>query len=193
MSGGTTSVDRYRGPEYSRLMAAARRSLERTGGELIGRISVAQPDEAERRVIIGITGVHQPAGTKRLTVPLVELDGALRRATGLGLQAGLAALGGPLRDRPAEAASLAAHVTGDTKSLNHGTTLATLILRAHALRAGVSRPASAAERRELWDLSNVIVDDLASRVLVLGVTAEGDGLAAWLTDAARYGTPFQVT
>ena len=44
--------------------------------------------------------------------------------------------------------ALAAHVTGDTKSLNHGTTLATLILRAHALRAGVSRPASAAERRE---------------------------------------------
>src|SRR5260370_5812127 len=107
MSGGTTSVDRYRGPEYSRLMAAARRSLERTGGELTGRISVAQPDEAERRAIIGITGVHQPSGTKRLTVPLVELDGALRRATGLGLQAALAALGGPLRDRPAEAASLA--------------------------------------------------------------------------------------
>ncbi len=266
MSGGTTSVDRYRRPEYSRLMAAARRSLERTGGELTGRISVAQPDEAERRVIIGITGVHQPAGTKRLTVQLAELDGAVRRATGLGLRAALATLGGPLRDRPAEAASLAsaradlvataeasplrescpwyrawladlirdgtltrlahqddtaalgqavrvleyvagqpagstpialpalaAYVTGDTKSLNHGTTLATLILRAHALRAGVRRPASAAERRELWDLSNVIVDDLASRVLVLGITAEGEGLAAWLTDAARYGTPFQVT
>ena len=107
MSGGTTSAERYRGPEYSRLMAAARRSLERTGGELTGRISVAQPDEAERRVIIGITGVHQPAGTKRLTVQLAELDGALRRGTGLGLQAVLAALGGPLRDRPAEAASLA--------------------------------------------------------------------------------------
>jgi hypothetical protein len=54
-------------------MAAARRSLEPTGGELTGPISVAQPDEAERRVIIGITGVHQPEGTKRLTVPLAEL------------------------------------------------------------------------------------------------------------------------
>jgi uncharacterized protein (TIGR02679 family) len=30
-------------------------------------------------------------------------------------------------------------------------------------------------------------------VLVLNVTAEGSGLAEWLTDAARYGTPFQVT
>src|SRR5258708_35887451 len=107
MSGGTTRVDRYRAPEYSRLMAAARRSLERTGGELTGRISVAQPDEAERRGIIGITGVHQPAGTKRLTAPLVELDGAVRRATGLGLQAAHTALGGPLRAPPAQAAPLA--------------------------------------------------------------------------------------
>jgi uncharacterized protein (TIGR02679 family) len=280
--GGAPGADRYRGPEYRRLLAAARRSLERTGGSLNGRISVAEPDEAERRAIIGITGVHQPAGTKRLTVSLADLDAAVRRATGLGLEDALAVLGGPLHNRPAEAASLAAaraaliaaaeasplhepchwyrmwladlrrdgtltrlanqgdaavlgqaigvlehlaarsawaarsataesagaapasaapialpalaaQVTGDTKSLNHGTALATLVLRALALRASVSRPASAAQRRELWDLSGVIVDDLASRVLVLNVTAQGDGLAEWLTDAARYGTPFQVT
>lgn len=260
------SVDRYRGTEYRRLLAAARKSLERTGGQLSGRVSVAEPDDAERKAIIGITGIHQPAGTKRLTVPLADLDAALRGAAGLALEDALAALGGPLRDRRTEAASLAsartslvavaeasplhescdwyrawladllrdgtltrlahqddaaalghairvlehiaaqptgaapvalpalaAHLTGDTKSLNHGTTLATLILRALALRASVSRPASAAERRELWDLSNVIVDDLASRVLVLNVTAQGDGLAQWLTGASRYGTPFQVT
>src|ERR1039457_5938600 len=269
--GGRPGVDRYRGPEYRRLLTAARKSLERTGGDLAGRISVAEPDDAERKAIIGITGIHQPAGTKRLTVPLADLDAAVRRATGLGLEATLAALGGTLRNRPAQIASLAAaraaliataeasslnescqwyrtwladqrrdgtltrlanqggapvlgstvlgqavrvleylearpaasapialpalaaQITGDTKALNHGTTLATLILRALALRASVSRPASAAERRELWDLSGVIVDDLASRVLVLNVTAQGDGLAEWLTDAARYGTPFQVT
>ena len=266
VEGGTPGVDRYRGPEYRRLLAAARRSLERTGGGLNGRISVAEPDDAERKAIIGITGIHQPAGTKRLTVPLADLDAAVRRATGLGLEATLAALGGTLLNRPAQVASLAAaraaliataeasslnescqwyrtwladqrrdgtltrlanqgdamvlglairileylearpatsapialpalaaQITGDTKALNHSTPLASLILRALALRASVSRPASAAERRELWDLSGVIVDDLASRVLVLNVTAEGDGLAEWLTDAARYGTPFQVT
>ena len=266
MSGDASGVDQYRGPEYRRLLAAARRSLERTGGGLNGRISVSDPDDAERKAVIGITGVHQPAGTKRLTVSLADLDAAVRCATGLGLEATLAALGGTLRNRPAQIASLAAaraaliataeasslnescqwyrtcladqrrdgtltrlanqgdamvlgqavrvleyiearsataapialpalaaQITGDTKALNHGTTLATLILRALALRASVSRPASAAERRELWDLSGVIVDDLASRVLVLNVTAEGDGLAEWLTDAARYGTPFQVT
>ena len=257
-------LDRYRGAEYARLLAAARKSLERTGGRLDGRISVAAPDDAERKAIIGLTGVRKPAGTKRLTVSLAELDAALLRATGSGLAAVLAEVGGPLRDRPGEAASLAAaradlvglaersplhascswyrswlaelardgtltrlareslafgqavqvlehlasrpagaapvalpalaaRITGDTKSLNHGTTLSTLVLRGLALRAGLGRPASAADRRELWDLADVIVDDLASRVLVLNLAASGDGLARWLTDAARYGTPFQVT
>lgn len=258
--------DRYRGAEYGRLLAAARRSLERTGGQLDGRVSVPQPDDAERKAIIGITGVRQPTGTRRLTVSLAELDAALVRATGLGLAAVLAELGGPLRDRPAEAAglatartelielaeasplhqscewyrtwlaelaadgtltrlappgqkswltqavrvleylagradgtgpialpALAAQLTGDPKSLNHGSTLSTLVLRALALKAGAGRPADAASRREVWDLADVIVDDLASRILVLNVPADGSGLAEWLTDAARYGTPFQVT
>ena len=89
--------------------------------------------------------------------------------------------------------ALAARITGDTKALNHGSPLATLVMRALALREGAARPAAAAQRRELWDLSSVIVDDLASRVLVLNLPARGDGLAEWLTGAARYGTPFQVT
>jgi hypothetical protein len=289
-------VERYRGPEYRRLLAAARRSLERTGGVLDGRISVADPDDAERKAIIGITGVHQSAGTKRLTVSLAALDAAVGRGTGFGLVPLLTELGGPLRNRPAAAASLAAsraelaalaeasplsvscdwyrqwvselsqdgtltrlatqgdtgvlgqavtvlefldgrpggggsagaaptggglagavragagradagpagagpialpalaaQITGDTKALNHGTGLATLILRALALQAGVARPGSAAERRDLWDRAGVLVDDLASRVLVLNLPAEGEGLGEWLAGAARYGTPFQVT
>jgi uncharacterized protein (TIGR02679 family) len=255
----------YAGPEYRRLLAAARRSLERTGGALDGRISVPDPDDAERKAIIGITGVHVSAGTRRATVTLTALDAAVRRGAGRGLAELLASLSGPLRNRPAEAVSLAAaradliaqvegsplyetstwyrdwlgelrrdgtltrlatqagivqqavrvlecltgrvadvtapialpalaaQVTGDTKALNHGTALATVVLRALALQAGTPRPASAAERRELWDRAGVLVDDLASRVLVLNVAAEGDGLGEWLTDAARYGTPFQVT
>ena len=268
---GAAGVGRYRGPEYQRLLAAARRSLERTGGQLDGRISVADPDDAERKAIIGITGLHQPAGTRRMTVSLESLDAAVRRATGHGLAELLTALGPPLRNRPGAAASLAAsraelvalaeasplylacdwyrqwlgelrqdgtltrlatqgglgilaqgvhllefleghiantesagagpvalpalaaQITGDTKALNNGTALGTLILRALALRAGVARPRSAAERRDLWDRAGVLVDDLASRVLVLNLPAAGEGLGEWLTGAARYGTPFQVT
>ena len=288
---GAVAVERYRGPEYRRLLAAARRSLERTGGILAGRISVTDPDDAERKAIIGITGVHQSAGTKRLTVSLEALDAAVSRGTGYGLVPLLTELGGPLRNRPVAAASLAAsraelvalaeasplylacdwyrqwlgelrqdgtltrlatqgdagllgqavrvlefldgrpagaglesagptdaglagtgprgagsagagpialpalaaQITGDTKALNHGTGLSTLVLRALAVRAGVARPGSAAERRDLWDRAGVLVDDLASRVLVLNLPAEGEGLGEWLTGAARYGTPFQVT
>ncbi|HEY5986934.1 MAG TPA: TIGR02679 family protein, partial [Streptosporangiaceae bacterium] len=259
-------LQRYQRPEYRRLLAAARRSLERTGGTLTGRISVADPDDAERKAIIGITGVHVSAGTKRMTVSLAALDAAVSRGAGCGLAELLTVLGGPLRDRPAESASLtatraelaslveasplygtsdwfrdwlgelrrdgtltrlaaqgdadilgqavrvleflasrvpdaapialpalAANITGDTKVLNHGTALATLVLRALALQTDVPRPALAAERRELWDRFGVLVDDLASRVLVLNVPAEGKGLGEWLGGAGRYGTPFQVT
>ena len=108
MSAPRAGLDRYRSPEYRRLLTAARKSLERTGGQLTGRISVADPDDAERRAIIGITGVHQPAGTKRMTVRLADLDTALDRATGLNLADLLVALGEPLHNRPAAAASLAA-------------------------------------------------------------------------------------
>lgn len=118
--GGAAGAERYRGPEFRRLLAAARRSLERTGGELTGRISVAEPDDAERKAIIGITGAYQPAGTKRVTVPLADLDAAVSRGTGLDLVALLTFVGRPLRDRPAETASLKAARAAliDTASAN---------------------------------------------------------------------------
>jgi uncharacterized protein (TIGR02679 family) len=265
LSGPSRGLHRYTGAEYQRLLAAARRSLERTGGALDSTISISTPDDAERRAVSGITGKHIHAGARRAAVTLAELDTAVRGGTGCGLAELLAALGGPLRNKPAEAASLssaraelealaaashlhagdawfrewldemrrdgtltrlatqpqvmrnavgalehlsgrpasadapialpalAALVTGDTKALNHGTTLATVVLRALALQAGKARPVSAAGRRELWGGSGVVVDDLSSRVLVLNVVGDGAGLGEWLSGAAHYGTPFQVT
>ena len=98
-----------------------------------------------------------------------------------------------LKAAPAQLAELAATITGDTKALNHGTALATLVLRALAFRLGAERPKTTEERRDLWDRSGVIVDDLASRVLVLNLPAAGDGLGEWLTSAKAHGTPFYVT
>ncbi len=89
--------------------------------------------------------------------------------------------------------ALAADVTGDTKALNHGTLVSTLVLRALAIKTGTGRPGTAGERRDLWEASDVVIDDLASRVLVLNLTAEGAGLAEWLVGAARRGVPFYVT
>ena len=257
---------RYAGPEYRRLLDAARRSLERTGGDLTRTVTVKIPDDRERRAIIGITGQYRPEGISVLAVRLADLDRAVRETTGQGLAPLLERLGPPLKNRPAQRqrladgreaairsaedsfltargwfqawiaelaadgsltrlvntgearqlrqavrvlewveqrielraapmqlAELAATITGDTKALNHGTALATLVVRALACRLGANRPKTTEERRDLWDRSGVIVDDLASRVLVLNLPADGDGLGEWLTSARTYGTPFYVT
>ncbi|GLY06924.1 MULTISPECIES: TIGR02679 family protein [Actinoplanes] len=85
---------------WRRLLAAARRSLERTGGSLDGTVSLAAPTDEERLVVIGITGVHRPAGVGRVTVRLTEIDAFLRDAYGAGLTATI----GEFRDRPGERA-----------------------------------------------------------------------------------------
>jgi uncharacterized protein (TIGR02679 family) len=257
---------RYAGLEYRRLLDAARRSFERTGGDMTRTVTVKTPDDSERRAIIGITGRYRPEGVSLLAVRLADLDHAVREATGQGLAQLLEHLGPPLKDRPAERqwladgreaairlaedsflatrgwfqawiaalaadgsltrlvntgetgqlrraarvlewveqrselraapmqlAELASTITGDTKALNHGTTLAMLVLRALAFRLHADRPKTTEERRDLWDRSGVIVDDLASRVLVLNLPVDGDGLGEWLTSAKTYGTPFYVT
>jgi uncharacterized protein (TIGR02679 family) len=89
-------------PGWVRLLAAARRSLERSGGSLDGAVSLAAPTDAERLVVIGVTGTHRSAGTGRLTVRLAELDAHLREAYGTGL-AEVVAVTAPLRNRPADA------------------------------------------------------------------------------------------
>jgi uncharacterized protein (TIGR02679 family) len=259
-----TMPNPYDGPEYRRLLDRARRSLERTGGDLSGSVSLGDPGDDERKAIIGITGQYRDARTNRIAVRLADLDQAVRETTGRGLRELLAEQGGPLRDRPAERSALAvmrdaalreaeasslhpscgwyrdwlaeiardgsltklikaaeqarfgqavrvleyldrrsggpvllpalaADVTGDTKALNHGTVLSTLLLRALAIKTGVARPGTAGERRDLWEANGVVVDDLASRVLVLNIRAEGRGLAEWLAGAAGLGVPFYVT
>jgi uncharacterized protein (TIGR02679 family) len=98
-----------------------------------------------------------------------------------------------LKAAPAQLAELAATITGDTKALGHGTALGTLVLRALAFRLGAERPKTTEERRDLWDRNAIIVDDLASRVLVLNLPAGGSPLGEWLTSAKAHGTPFYVT
>ena len=93
---------RYAGPEYKRLLDAARRSLERTGGDLTRTVTVKSPDDRERRVIIGITGQYRPEGVSVLAVRLADFDHAVREAVGQGLAELLERLGPPLKDRPAE-------------------------------------------------------------------------------------------
>lgn len=102
-------TDPERDPQWSRILRAARRSLERTGGSLTGRLSLTAPTDVERRLVIGITGVHRSPTDGRLTLRLADLDAYLRGACGRPLAVVVAAAGdGPLRDRPAEHAAKAA-------------------------------------------------------------------------------------
>ena len=88
---------------------------------------------------------------------------------------------------------LAERTTGNTKALSQ-TALATLVLRALAVRDGLPAPATSAERRLQWESAGVILDDLASQVLVLGVRPLEDNLlGGWLRQAADAGLPFRVT
>ncbi|NUR57855.1 MAG: TIGR02679 family protein [Catenulispora sp.] len=99
------NAEELRGPGWQRLLAAARRRLERTGGDLSGAVGLTAPTDAERRVVIGLTGAYRAEGVRRLSVPLSALDDGLRRAHGLGLIQALERLSGPLRDRPGERAA----------------------------------------------------------------------------------------
>ncbi|WP_371578290.1 DUF2399 domain-containing protein [Streptomyces sp. NBC_01314] len=103
------AYDELQGEGWTRLLAAARRRLERTGGALDGDIGLAAPSEAERRTVIGVTGRYRPETARRLAVPLRELDGYLYDRFGTGLLTTLGRLHGPLRDRPAERADEDAH------------------------------------------------------------------------------------
>jgi uncharacterized protein (TIGR02679 family) len=260
------AVARFAGPEYRRLFDVARRSLERTGGDLSRTVTVKSPDDRERRAIIGITGQYRPEGVGVLAVRLADLDQVVRDAAGCDLGQLFGKIGTPLKDRPAERrrlsygreaairsaeesflnergwfqswlaelaadgtltrlvrsdeggqleyavrvlewverrndlkaapvqlAELAATITGDSRALGLGAALATLVVRALAFRLGAERPRTTEERRDLWDRNGVIVDDLASRVLVLNLAADGPGLGEWLTSARDLGTPFYVT
>ncbi|WP_319463581.1 TIGR02679 family protein [Micromonospora sp. RTP1Z1] len=88
-------------PGWRRLLTAARRSLERTGGRLDAAVTLAAPTDDERLVIIGITGTHRSAAAARLSVRLTEVDEHLRAAHGVGLADVLTATA-PLRNRPAD-------------------------------------------------------------------------------------------
>jgi uncharacterized protein (TIGR02679 family) len=254
-------LDELRSEGWGRLLAAARRKLERDGA-VSGSIGLGAPSEAERRVIIGLTGRYRPESVKRLTIPLPELDTFLTNRYGHDLREILTTLHGPLRDRAAERRALdderarlltdssggqhadrpwhaawldalatdgtltrhirrgegelvttaarvldhlpaetmplpmlAERATGDTKALTAGSPLASLVLRALALRAELPAvPGDRAGQRTLWESAGVIVDDLASQVLVLNLPAGGPRpVSKWLAEAAEHGIPYRLT
>jgi len=87
---------------FERLFRQARARLEREPEALVdARSSLRDPTAEEREAIGGLLGRRLRGAS--LTVTFSELDEALKTGTGQGLVQWLHELGGPLRDRPAEA------------------------------------------------------------------------------------------
>lgn len=163
--------------------------------------------EEDRRIRLLRERVLAPARASRLTsqdwygrwLEWVEVKGAVtslvkKEDTRMLAQA-VRALETIVGERvPVLLPDLAVRVTGDTKALNEGAgPLPKLVLGALAERSRTTRPENSQESRALWEEHEVVPDDLASRALVLGLPARGEGLGEWLTDAAARGIPFQVT
>lgn len=96
-------------------------------------------------------------------------------------------LPGPARLRT----ELAAEVTGDAHALDDGRPLATLVLRG---LAGGPLPATARERRQLWEQAGVLADTVSTTVLTLGLrpAVRGERGQA-LVAAADRGDPVHLT
>jgi uncharacterized protein (TIGR02679 family) len=176
--------------------------LSELDGPLRDRRAERQAFAASRQAAIDMargSSLHDSCDWYRDWLAQISVDGTLTRLINTGEQGRLAQAVRALEyvagrvGAPVMLPALAAAVTGDTKALNHGTIASTLVLRALAIKVGLSRPDSAADRRELWETSDVVPDDLASRVLVLNLPASGRGLGEWLTGAAGLGVPFYVT
>lgn len=88
-------------PELRRLFAAARERRERLG-RVGGRLTLEGASREERRAVADLLGLATLPG-ESVQVDLRRLDRALRRSRfDVGLDEALIALGGPLRDLPAE-------------------------------------------------------------------------------------------
>lgn len=78
--------------------------------------------------------------------------------------------------------ALAGEVTGAPHALDEGTRLGNLVLRALAEIFDASVPATAYDKRMLWERAGVAADQLSSVVLAAGLRAPGQGIAC---DVAR--------
>jgi uncharacterized protein (TIGR02679 family) len=70
-------------------------------------------------------------------------------------------------------AELASEITGDAHGLDEGVPAAALVLRALAFALDVAPPASAAERRLLWQRVGVSTDEISGTVITWGLRPPG--------------------
>ena len=177
-----------------------RTAVELLTGPVTSRSEILAAEHAERDAAWSVITGSRHAGTTWYDrwAQSLQADGTLTRLARAGTTHLIRQAVDVLSRLPAAALPLpvlAEQATGNTKALS-GTPLARLVLRALAWRAGAGVPALSRReaQRAVWESAGVIPDDLASQVLVLGLTASPSGpLGRWLSEAAASSTPLRVT
>jgi len=91
-------------------------------------------------------------------------------------------------------AQVAAEYCADSHALDTDSPLATLVLRALALRQNQPFPKSTPERRALWAEFGVVCDELSAPVLTLNLGIQGPALlAALIKHASQTGEPLHLS
>lgn len=117
-------------PRLSRLLRAAHRRLEASGGSIDGVTAVlSRPTDDERLAVDRLLSIR--SRSMQLRVPLVRLDAVLRERVDATLLSVVQSVVGPLRDRPGERAAAA-----EQEAAMWGATLGHPALVRHADLAG---------------------------------------------------------
>ena len=192
-----------------------RSAVEALAGPVTSRTEVSAAENSLRAAVLAAfaAGRHARTTWYQQWTESLQTDGTLTRMVRSGSLLLVEQAVAVLNELPADMLplpALAERATGNTKALS-GTPLARLVLRALALRDGSGALGAlshdgavpdlrrrllsqAAVQRALWESAGAIPDDMASQVLVLGVTASSaHPLGRWLCEAAAMGTPFRVT
>jgi uncharacterized protein (TIGR02679 family) len=97
-------------PELAALWTELRRRFEAVGDGEVRTVRVSGLDSAQRGALADLLGWARLPG-EQATVTVARVDDVVRRGCGLGVRELLVRLHGPLRDRPAERAAIAARRT----------------------------------------------------------------------------------
>ena len=167
--GLVAAVEARRGPLLDRRAERAA-ALERRGA-----LWAAARDELDRQ---GLSGQAWVEGWLDSIRPVVGRAARGRAET--VVRAAVRALGRlPWSSQPSIGRTeLASSIAGSSHALDDGTVLAALVLRGIACAARVSPPATAVERRLLWERAGVRSDEVSTTVLTLGLRPAGDSTVA---------------
>jgi uncharacterized protein (TIGR02679 family) len=179
-------------------LIAAVVSLE---GPVADRRAQREADEAAWRAVYAeARACLGPDSRWRFWIDDLEATGLLRRLAGGASSRGstlIRAAAAVLDRLPAPAsplAELAAAAVGDSHALDPGSAVGTLVLRALAGLAGAPLPTDPEERRAIWALHGVLVDELSAPVLALNLPgSSGGGTDRALALARELGEPTRIS